>query len=51
MMCRGDGGLELELADELPEGLALDGSELELEGRGLARAIGAGEGSSTPWRA
>ena len=39
---------ELDLADGIPEVLALDLSDLELERGGLARAVGAGEGARTP---
>ena len=42
---------ELDPADGLPEGLALDLGDLELECGGLARAIGARESASAPRRA
>ena len=42
--------LELDLVDGLVEGLALDRGDLELECGRLARAIGGGEGTSSPRR-
>ena len=43
--------LELDLADGLPEVLALGLRDLELERRGLARAVSARERARTPRRA
>ena len=40
--------LELDLADGLPEVLSLDLGDLELERRGLARAVPGGEGAGAP---
>ena len=42
--------LELDLADGLPEVLSLDLGDLELERRGLARAVPGGEGAGAPGR-
>ena len=47
---RRTGRLELDLVDGLVEGLALDRGDLELECGRLARAIGGGEGTSSPRR-
>lgn len=38
----------LDLGDLLPERLALDGSDLELERGGLAGSVSAGEGAGAP---
>ena len=38
----------MSLGNGLVEGLALGSSNAELEGSGLARAVSAGEGTSTP---
>lgn len=43
--------LGLDLTDGVPERLALDLSNLELEGRGLAGTVAASEGAGTPGRA
>ena len=43
--------LERNLLDGVPEVLALESGELELERRGRARAISAREGACAPWRA
>lgn len=40
----------LDLGDLLPEGLALDGSDLELERRGLAGPVSARERAGAPGR-
>ncbi len=42
--------LERDLLDGVVERLSLDGGNLELELRGLARAVGAREGTSAPGR-
>ena len=42
--------LERDLLDGVVERLSLDGGNLELELRGLARAVGAREGTGAPWR-
>ncbi len=42
-------GLLKSLGNDAIKLLALDGRNLELKGRRLARAIGASKSSSTPW--
>ena len=43
--------LVVRLGNSLVESLALNLSDLELETRGLARAIGTRKSASAPWRA
>ena len=43
------GGSEFDLGHVLPECLAVDGSDLEFELGGLARAVALGKSSCTPW--
>ena len=43
--------LERNLVGGVPEELALERRDLELERRGLPRAVSSGEGARAPWRA